>query len=69
MSNASRKKKETLMGEPNGYWKNRDEVMVRAVVVDDHWRDKRLYQVEIATQEGLVRLYIRDRELREPEQA
>lgn len=57
------------MSEPNGYWKNRDEVMVRAVVVDDHWRDKRLYEVEIATQNGLVRFYIRDRELRQPEEA
>jgi hypothetical protein len=58
------------MGEPNGYWKNRDEVWVRAMVIDDHWRDKRIYEIVVATQDGKsVRLMVRDRELREPEEA
>lgn len=57
------------MSEPNVFLSDGDSVAVQAVVVDAHWRDKRIYKVRIETQSGPIELYIRDKYLREPESA
>lgn len=57
------------MSEPNVFLSDGDSVAVQAVVVDAHWRDKRIYKIRIETQSGPMELYIRDKYLREPESA
>jgi hypothetical protein len=62
------------MGEPNVFVTEGDEVLVRAVVIDAHWADKRLYKVRFRKVrlpmqlETDVEMWVHDRNLRPPEQ-
>jgi hypothetical protein len=64
------------VSEPNIFATEGDEVMVRAVVIDAHWADKRLYKVRLTkvNRRGLMEqedmeLWVHDKNLRLPEQA
>jgi hypothetical protein len=74
-SGAQQGSEDEPVSEPNIFATEGDEVMVRAVVVDAHWADKRLYKVRLRKVrlpmqlETDVEMWVHDKDLREPEQA
>lgn len=62
------------MSEPNVWLRQGEPVMVLAVVVDDHWRDKGLYKVKICgntdgSADKYVDIWVHDRSLQEVPEA